>query len=92
MTTLTVCVGLDYHADSIRVCVMTMEGEELTNRSVRNEVARSSRPFRTASLNCMWSCTWWPSRPVAARRFRREFVRGYRVDRPTRPCRSGAAA
>jgi transposase len=38
MTTLTVCVGLDYHADSIRVCVMTMEGEELTNRSVRNEV------------------------------------------------------
>jgi len=38
MITLTVCVGLDYHSDSIRVCVMTMEGEELLNRSVRNEV------------------------------------------------------
>jgi transposase len=31
-------VGLDYHSDSIRVCVMTEDGEVLVNRSVRNGV------------------------------------------------------
>ncbi len=39
MDILTVCLGLDYHSDSIRVCVMTMEGESLLNRSVANSVA-----------------------------------------------------
>ena len=38
MQSVNVFVGLDYHSDSIRVCVMTDEGEELLNRSVPNGV------------------------------------------------------
>jgi transposase len=38
MDIVSVYVGLDYHSDSIRVCVMTREGEELDNRSVPNSV------------------------------------------------------
>jgi transposase len=37
-TIVPVYVGLDYHSDSIRVCVMTPEGDELFNRSVSNSV------------------------------------------------------
>ena len=36
MYIVTIFVGLDYHSDSIRVCVMTQEGETLLNRSVAN--------------------------------------------------------
>ena len=38
MTIVSVFLGLDYHSDSIRVCVMSKEGDELVNRSVANEV------------------------------------------------------
>lgn len=38
MQIVNVFVGLDYHSDSIRVCVMTDEGEELLNRSVPNQL------------------------------------------------------
>lgn len=38
MEIVTGYVGLDYHSDSIRVCVMTSEGDVLLNRSVRSSV------------------------------------------------------
>jgi len=38
MQIVTAYVGLDYHSDSIRVCVMTEEGEVLLNRSVPSVV------------------------------------------------------
>ena len=38
MAILPLYVGLDYHDDSIQVCVMNSEGVELVNRSVRNDV------------------------------------------------------
>ena len=38
MDMLHVYLGLDYHSDSIRVCIMTGNGEELFNRSVCNSV------------------------------------------------------
>ena len=36
MVTITRFVGLDYHQDSVQVCVMNAEGETLGNRSVPN--------------------------------------------------------
>lgn len=36
MSKITLCVGLDYHDDSIRVCVMDDDGNTLVNRSVPN--------------------------------------------------------
>jgi len=38
MGILPLYVGLDYHDDSIQVCVMNSEGVELVNRSVPNDV------------------------------------------------------
>lgn len=38
MDIVPVYVGLDYHSDTIRVCVMTAEGQELFNRSVSSQV------------------------------------------------------
>lgn len=37
MSILRVYVGLDYHSDSIRVCVLDQEGELLVNRDVEND-------------------------------------------------------
>ena len=37
MQIVPVYVGLDYHSDSIRVCVMDLEGVTLANRSVAND-------------------------------------------------------
>ena len=37
MEIVPVYVGLDYHSDSIRVCVMDQQGETLVNRSVAND-------------------------------------------------------
>lgn len=34
MNIVPVYLGLDYHSDSIRICIMTEEGDELLNRSV----------------------------------------------------------
>lgn len=39
MEIVPVYVGLDYHSESIRVCVMDLEGETLVNRSVANDPA-----------------------------------------------------
>lgn len=36
MSKITLCVGLDYHDKSIRVCVMDEEGKTLVNRSLPN--------------------------------------------------------
>lgn len=38
MSSLPIYVGLDYHADTIRVCVMAEDGHELANRSVTNNL------------------------------------------------------
>lgn len=38
MASVAVFVGLDYHSDSIQVCVMTEDGQTLRNRRVPNEV------------------------------------------------------
>jgi transposase len=37
MTSIPVFVGLDYHQDSVQVCVLDEDGSQLVNRSVRNE-------------------------------------------------------
>ena len=38
MSKVTVYVGLDYHKDSIQVCVMDQSGQVLANRSCPNDV------------------------------------------------------
>ena len=38
MSMIPVCVGFDYHDDSIRICVMSQSGQTLMNRSVANSV------------------------------------------------------
>ena len=38
MCILPVFVGLDYHQDSVQVCVLNQQGESLLNRPVRNDV------------------------------------------------------
>lgn len=38
MSTLTVYVGLDYHKDSVQVCVLSPQGEQLGNRRCANDV------------------------------------------------------
>jgi transposase len=38
MCMIPVCVGFDYHDDSIRICVMNQAGQTLLNRSVPNSV------------------------------------------------------
>src|SRR6476619_8417197 len=38
MSMIPVCVGFDYHDDSIRICVMSESGQTLLNRSVANSV------------------------------------------------------
>jgi transposase len=37
MSSLLVWVGLDYHDESIRVCVLSEDGQELSNRDVAND-------------------------------------------------------
>ena len=37
MVKITRFVGLDYHQESVQVCVMDSEGRVLANRSVRND-------------------------------------------------------
>jgi len=39
MSNLPVFVGLDYHQDSVQVCVMDRDGQTLCNRSVANAAA-----------------------------------------------------
>ena len=58
MVTITRFLGLDYHQDSVQVCVMDAEGNTLTNRSVPN------------SWRSIWAVvvgTVSPDAPVAVR-------------------------
>jgi len=59
MTSLPVFVGIDYHQDSVQVCVLDSSGRRLTNRSVANDAAavaavavRHGRPARLAVEAC----------------------------------------
>ena len=38
MSTVPVFVGLDYHQQSVQVCVLDPQGSMVTNRSVANDV------------------------------------------------------
>ena len=62
MSSLPVFVGLDYHQDSVQVCVLDSEGEILTNRSVVNDAgtiqglsSRFGAPRRVAIEACCGS-------------------------------------
>lgn len=48
MVSVPVYVGLDYHSDSIQVCVMTADGQSLRNRRVPNEVGHVVECVKTA--------------------------------------------
>lgn len=59
MSRITVFVGLDYHQDSVQVCVMDREGRVLVNRAVGNDwgairdvVGRYGRHVRAAIEAC----------------------------------------
>lgn len=59
MTIVTTYVGLDYHQDSVQVCVLDQSGQLLLNRSVKDEAAvvarvasRHGRPRRLAVEAC----------------------------------------
>jgi transposase len=59
MSSVPVFVGLDYHQDSVQVCVLDAEGRRLANRSVANDAAEVARvakrygqPMRTAIEAC----------------------------------------
>ena len=43
MSSLPIYVGLDYHQDSVQVCVLNRQGKELCNRSVSNDTAAIHR-------------------------------------------------
>jgi len=60
MSRITVFVGLDYHQDSVQVCVMDREGRMLVNRAVANDwraigdvVHRYGRRVRAAIEACV---------------------------------------
>jgi len=46
MTSLPVFVGLDYHQDSVQVCVLDQNGEQLCNRSVSNSAQQIDQSIR----------------------------------------------
>lgn len=59
MTSVPVFVGLDYHQDSVQVCVLDQAGKQLCNRSVDNDVkaleqimTRHGTPRRIAIEAC----------------------------------------
>lgn len=59
MVSIPVFVGLDYHQDSVQVCVMDADGQTLVNRSVGNScdtieklVRRFGRPVAVAIESC----------------------------------------
>lgn len=43
MSSIATFVGLDYHQDSVQVCVLDEAGKQLTNRSVENDAAAIMR-------------------------------------------------
>jgi transposase len=59
MSSLAVFVGVDYHQDSVQVCVLDAQGARLENRSVANDAkavarvaTRHGRPTRVALEAC----------------------------------------
>ena len=59
MSSVPVFVGIDYHQDSVQVCVLDQTGRELVNRSVSNNAAavarvatRHGQPARVAIEAC----------------------------------------
>jgi transposase len=59
MASIATFVGLDYHQDSVQVCVLNAQGNSLTNRSVENDAAvvarvttEHGRPERVAIEAC----------------------------------------
>lgn len=59
MSSVPVFVGLDYHQDSVQVCVLDREGKVLNNQSVANEagliasvMTRRGQPVRAAIEAC----------------------------------------
>lgn len=63
MKSLNVYVGLDYHKDSVQVCVLNKRGDVLLNKKCRNdweEIVKSTRPCgrvkRVAIEACTGSC------------------------------------
>lgn len=59
MSKIPVCVGFDYHDDSIRVCVMNEAGKVLVNRSVGNSVElviRVVRRFGSEAVCAVEAC------------------------------------
>ena len=59
MSSVPVFVGIDYHQDSVQVCVLDSSGKRLSNRSVGNDAAivaeaaaRHGRPVRVAIEAC----------------------------------------
>ena len=63
MDIVPIFVGLDYHSDSIRVCVMTKDGDVLLNRSVANqmgsviEAIKGDRPEAIVEGVALEACT-----------------------------------
>ena len=59
MSIVPIYVGLDYHQDSVQVCVLNKQGERLANRAVENDAAaihaamsRHGEPRRIAIEAC----------------------------------------
>lgn len=59
MSSLAVFVGVDYHQDSVQICVLDREGNQLSNQAVANDSAavaqvatRHGRPRRMAIEAC----------------------------------------
>ena len=59
MSIVATFVGLDYHQDSIQICVLDQEGKQLCNRSIENDAAavqrvatRYGQPRRVAIEAC----------------------------------------
>jgi transposase len=46
MSSLPVFVGIDYHQDSVQVCVLDTDGQRLANRSVGNDAGAVARVVR----------------------------------------------
>src|ERR1700689_3323144 len=46
MSNVPVFVGLDYHQDSIQVCVLNQQGDVLLNRSAKNDCPSAGRIIR----------------------------------------------
>lgn len=87
MSSVPVFVGLDYHQDSVQVCVLNEEGKELYNRPVENDAAaiehvatRHGVPRRIAIESCCGAADL-AEELVAKRRLRVELAHPGYVNR-----------